>query len=259
MRTRKRSKDQLRAIHASYANGYKRKGHRKKQKVVLKPRRVVKHTKITKISVPKKEKTSKELKKKALHELGEDELWQIKQGNYYNRVVDNLNTAFIPSRESFDRLESIGLFDSEKAQQNYFAYVGDPEGLEEWEYEDYFDTIKEKAAKDDKEVQKDLINSLDNYQAEYDSELQSIVAVGIKNSVNANGTGGEPATQYTIYFEGTDYGENAFQDGILVRPKEIVAIYDGKAKRYLTTDELSNIKFSNKGEQPSIKQLEKNN
>jgi len=199
------------------------------------------------------------LRNQALQEIGENELWQIDHGKYFVRVIDNLNNAFIPSRESFDRLESIGIFDSKKAERNYFDYIGYPDVDEEWQYFEIFNEIKEKAENGDKESQKDLINSLDNYHAEYDDALKTIVAVANDKSVNANGTGGEPiGFQYTIYFEGREEGENAFQDGILVKPTKIIAIYDNdrEQNRYLTALELQQIKFNDKGEQPNIYQLE---
>jgi len=269
MRTKKRSKDQLRAIHASYANGYIKKGYRKKSTYAkTKKSKVRPHKRIVRTTVVQKQPNKKNnspknnnaiLKKKALQEIGEDELWQIEHGNYYTRSIDDLNKGLIPSRESFDRIVLSFELNPNKYLNRFIDEYTDLDNFSDDDKENEYFNLLNQAEKGNVELQEKFINLLDNYHAEYDDELEQTVAVADYKAVNTGYSHGAPDLRYRLFMEGMDIGENIAGDGELVQPTKIVAIYDENEKRYLTAQELSKIKFSDKGEQPSIKQLEKNN
>jgi len=257
MRTRKRSKDQLRAIHASYANGYKRKGRRKKQKVVLKPKRIVKHTKITKTLVPKKEKkvynpsNSKKESSKIWDSIQTNR--QIRENGYDIRYTNNLNESFLPSVEYIDNIS--WMLDTDEYYDDFIKQ----EEYKDLSRDDYSNLIQEAESGENNEALKDLLSMFtDEYSIKKDKELNTYYLEADDERVNANPTAGQSVEDYhyKIIFTSSDGADNLFKDGNLVKPKEIMAIYNQREKRFLTSKELAQIKFSDKGIRPEIYQLE---
>lgn len=200
-----------------------------------------------------------ELREIAKNELGTK--WKYLDTEYYNteyniRYVNDLDEAFIPSIEYLNNIESFIL------QDYYYEQLIQNPKYKNLSYKEYEKLVRESAQIMDNETTKDLlelfIKNGDNYHLTKDKNNNYYLEANDKK-VNADPKGDQYVEEYSykIYFMNTGKEErNLFDDGNLVKPKEVIAVFNQDEDRFLTAHELKKVKFSDKGAQPKIYQLE---
>jgi len=250
---------QLKAMFANMNSSYKRKG-RKRQLHSNLPQSIKKKKIKTKTMKKRKVLTVEQKRKiaeKELQEIKDD--FKFKLGlipEYDVRYTENLNTMFVPSKETFENLRP-DFFELPVFYDQFIDYHDEYNNITE---EEYYNLLDE--AEDNKKLQKKFLEVLENenYTVKFDKRINNYVLEANDLQVNANPTSGQyvESFRYKIYFKSTGGVDNIFSDGNLVKPTKLMAVYDQKEKRFLTADELKKIKFDKRGVQPKIYQLEQN-